>query len=129
VQTVEATGVVEAGAGAHHSCILDNTHAVKCAGSDVYGQLGNGGGTDPSNSTFSIVPNLAEASTISVGGYHSCAMLLSNAFIKCWGWGDIGILGNGETGNAYVPVVATLLNTGSANIQLEASFSNTYVDI
>jgi hypothetical protein len=60
---------VEAGGGSRHSCLLDDQQNVKCAGEDDYGQMGNGAGGSPTSS-FTTVPGLDAASTISVGGYY-----------------------------------------------------------
>jgi alpha-tubulin suppressor-like RCC1 family protein len=122
--------VLMSGGGRSHSCLLTNNKDVMCAGSDNYGQIGNGGVSVVPGS-FSTVSLLA-ASTISVGKAHSCAMLVDDSSIQCWGLEYYGSLGDG--GNTFVgvhsPVPATQLNAGgSANIQLMASWDNTYVDI
>jgi alpha-tubulin suppressor-like RCC1 family protein len=113
-----SSGVVEVGAGFVHSCILVENQDVKCSGRDNYGNLGDGAG-DSTRATFSTVYGLPSTSTISVGNFFSCAMLVEDASVWCWG----------STGFPYVfaPVAATELNSGSANIQLVASWSNTYV--
>jgi alpha-tubulin suppressor-like RCC1 family protein len=101
-----------------------------CAGSDTHGQIGNGGDALAAGS-FAIV-SLPPASTISLGGSHSCAMLVDDSFIYCWGRDKYGKLGNAVDSFDVKasPVPATQLNTGgSANIQLMASFDNTYVYI
>jgi hypothetical protein len=56
-------------------------------------------------------------------------MLASDASLQCWGADDYGQLGKGGGGNAYVPVAATVLNTGSANVQIIVSWGkgSTYV--
>jgi alpha-tubulin suppressor-like RCC1 family protein len=124
-----ASGVVMAGSGGRHSCLLDTSQAVKCAGQDTYGKLGDGAGQTPNSDSFNTVSGLAAASTISLGTYHTCAMLLSDGSIMCWGNGISGKLGTGSTANEFVPVPATELNSG-ANIQLVTSISAsaTYVD-
>jgi alpha-tubulin suppressor-like RCC1 family protein len=132
-QTAVSSGVVEAGAGREHSCLLDENQDVKCTGRDNYGQLGDGAG-DSTRATFSTVFGLPATSTISVGIYHSCAMLVFRTSIWCWGSGFNGELGTGGTLDAFAPLAATEFNSGTefnlgiANIQLVASWYNTYVD-
>jgi alpha-tubulin suppressor-like RCC1 family protein len=110
--------------------------SVKCAGTNAYGQLGTALETDErgdqatGTSTFTSLSGLAAASKISVGVNHSCVMLQADTSILCWGRGNEGALGSSSLETSYVPTIATELNTaGSANVQLVASWSNTYVDI
>jgi hypothetical protein len=56
-------------------------------------------------------------------------MLQADNYIWCWGKGWRGRLGTGDELNKYVPGAATEFNSGSANIQLVASWDNTYVEI
>jgi alpha-tubulin suppressor-like RCC1 family protein len=125
--SVAGGGVVESGGGDRHSCLLDDQQNVKCSGDNGYGQAGGGEGSTSSTS-FTTVSGLAAASTISVGGHSSCAMLSLDASIHCWGHNVYGTLGNGGTANVFVPGAATELNTGSANVQLITSIrGSTYV--
>ena len=98
---VTATAVT---AGGYHSCALLSTGAVKCWGSNLYGQLGlgdtNSRGDGP-NEMGDALPAVdlgvgVTATAISVGTYHSCALLSSGA-VKCWGANDRGQLGVGDT--------------------------------
>jgi alpha-tubulin suppressor-like RCC1 family protein len=111
-----------------HSCLLDENQDVKCAGRDNSGQLGDGAG-DSTRATFSTVFGLPATSTISVGFYHSCAMLHADNSIWCWGSSLFSPLGTGGLYSAFAPLAATEFNSGSANIQLVASWYNTYVDV
>jgi alpha-tubulin suppressor-like RCC1 family protein len=110
-----------------HSCLLDNTQAVKCSGNDGYGQQGDGPSYSPSSS-FTTVPGLNGVSSIAAGYRHTCVMLLDGS-VLCWGDGGSGRLGNGvANAEAHAPEDATALNAaGSANIVIVAFFKNTYV--
>jgi alpha-tubulin suppressor-like RCC1 family protein len=102
-----------------------------CGATDYYSQLGYTLSEGiPSSTEFSTVDLLAGASTssLSVGYSHSCVMLLTDASIMCWGGGAFGKLGNGGIGNAGV-APATVFNSGSANVQIIAFKTNTYVVI
>ncbi len=89
-------------AGESHSCALLSTGKVRCWGLGINGQLGYG---DANNIGDIELP--ATAGDISIGGdaiqitggqYHTCA-LLSNGNMRCWGGGNSGQLGYGNTNN------------------------------
>ncbi len=91
----EALPPVKAGAqqyvgGGSFECLLGTGGTVKCWGSDVFPQLGDG--TVDSSSTASStggykvvnVANVTGAQMIAGGTYHSCA-LEAGGSVKCWG--------------------------------------------
>lgn len=80
--------------GVGHTCALITGGAVKCWGSNEFGQLGNGT-TTTSAKPVSVIGLSRPASEISAGGYHTCARLDNNQ-IYCWGRGTKGQLGNGS---------------------------------
>lgn len=86
------SGVSSISSGGGHGCAVLTTGGVKCWGHNVYGQLGDGtyGGFA---STPVSVSGLTSVSSISIGGYHSCA-LLTTGEMKCWGSNGYGQLGN-----------------------------------
>jgi hypothetical protein len=88
---------------------------------------GDGGEANTDGSfTFTSVTGLAAAKTISAGVYHTCAMLVADSFIHCWGRNDNFELGIGSRFEALVPGPATELNIpGNPNVQLVASFYST----
>jgi alpha-tubulin suppressor-like RCC1 family protein len=99
VQVTESN-IVQIAVGYEHTCLLTIGGEVKCAGYNVYGQLGNG--TTNNSSTFvTAVPYGARS--ISAGNYHTCA-LLGTGEVKCWGYNTYGQLGDGTTTNRSSPV-------------------------
>lgn len=112
------TGVVSISAGDKHTCVLLDTGAVKCWGSNSSGQLGDGnsgGYTEvPSPINGSVITTGERAIAISAGGNFSCALLESGG-VKCWGANNQGQLGIGTTDPSTVPVdVQELSNQGLA---------------
>ena len=54
-------------------------------------------------SLVALLPFGAEATSIALGGLHSCA-LLTGGKVKCWGINSVGQLGDGTTTQRYTPV-------------------------
>jgi alpha-tubulin suppressor-like RCC1 family protein len=90
-------------------CALTNGK-VFCWGYNVYGQLGNNTTTN-SNVPVQVKDSagtgfLIDVQSISVGGYHSCAV--SNAKLWCWGRNTYYQLGDGTNTQRLLPVSTTL---------------------
>jgi len=90
--------------GRSHSCALLDNGAVKCWGSNTYGQIGSGSTGSLGDNTNEMGDNLIAvdlgtgrtATQITAGVNHSCAVLDNNALI-CWGKNLNGELGIGST--------------------------------
>ena len=96
--------------GHQHTCALTTDGNVKCWGMGELGQLGNGDNQTqltPVDVHTSLEDNspLGGIATISLGGFHTCA-LTTNGNVKCWGQGeDYGELGGGdESDTSFTPV-------------------------
>jgi alpha-tubulin suppressor-like RCC1 family protein len=87
-----SSGVAAIGANNEHSCALLTTGAVKCWGSNGYGELGDGSTT--SRAVPVSVPGLT-ATALAVGYDHTCAVTSPYGGAKCWGYNYYGQLGTG----------------------------------
>jgi alpha-tubulin suppressor-like RCC1 family protein len=67
------------------------------------------------------VAGIGNAVGVSVGAYHSCA-LLGDGTARCWGFNQYGQLGNGTMANSPVPVNVSGLTSA---VQLEAGWFHT----
>ena len=101
--------VLADGPAGDHSCALFTNSIVKCWGRNDFGQLGQGDTNDrgdhysevtdlfPVNFGTKSDGTLYTAKAVSVGPYHSCAVLDDNS-LKCWGLNFDGQLGLGNNG-------------------------------
>ena len=90
--------------GAEHTCARTSQGDVFCWGRGEQGQLGH---EDLENFGDEIGESLAgrgpvelgeAAVELSVGAYHTCALLVSGA-VRCWGRANLGQLGQGSVAN------------------------------
>jgi alpha-tubulin suppressor-like RCC1 family protein len=88
--------------GMYHSCITTaNNGSLMCWGNNPYGQLGYGnvyrvGDVDyPYEAGFVNVSGPARL--ITCGGSHTCALLVDNVSLSCWGLNNAGQLGYNHT--------------------------------
>lgn len=85
-----------------HSCAVLTSGDLRCWGKNDAGQLGLGHtndiGDDELPSDAPVVPFGSQVLQLATGNQHSCA-LASGQNIKCWGLGNNGQLGTGNTNN------------------------------
>ena len=108
-------------AGAYHTCALVSGGQVACWGFESNGQLGNGVIADAGLAAPDMVDGITNATQISAGGFHTCA-LLSDHTIKCWGYNNVGQLGNGSLDDSGVPVTVQGITDAT---QVSAGYSHT----
>ena len=110
------SGVAGIAAGGEHSCALLTSGEIKCWGSDVQGQLGDGSYL-VSQPTPVQVPGAVEMTRVAAGDFHTCATTGAGA-PKCWGYNGSGGLGNGSTAGSAVPVDVLGLSAGVTDLAL-----------
>ena len=92
--------VVEVSINGAHMCAVDKRGAIRCAGFNRRGELGDG--KRLTQGTPQPVLGLANVKSIVAGSNHNCA-LLGDGTVKCWGYGGDGALGLGNTESSAVP--------------------------
>lgn len=108
-------------AGVYHNCALVVGGQVACWGFESNGQLGNGVIADSGLATPVLVQGITNAIQISAGGFHTCA-LIQGGTIKCWGYNNVGQLGNGSLDDSGVPVTVHGITDAT---QVSAGYSHT----
>ena len=95
-QSSQASIVVELSVGGFgNSCAVLVDSSTYCWGINARGYLGDGSWQNSLTPVSVSLPEGSEVVEISSGHEHSCA-LLANDQIMCWGFGNEGVLGNGE---------------------------------
>lgn len=111
--------------GAYHSCALLDDFTMKCWGSNSDGQLGYNDKiqrTAPDAGTLNFGANVT-VRTMSVGTYHSCAVLSDNS-LRCWGRNSEGQLGYGDTTARLSPSTSVDVGSGLIPRQVTAGLSH-----
>ncbi|NUO54436.1 MAG: hypothetical protein HOV80_36800 [Polyangiaceae bacterium] len=101
---VDLAKVVAISAQKLHSCALLEGGNVRCWGLGDDGQLGDGVArpTDGLAAKPVEVAGIKDASAITVGGAHSCALVKGK--VACWGGNSVGQVGDGTTTRRDAPV-------------------------
>jgi alpha-tubulin suppressor-like RCC1 family protein len=116
-------------AGSNHTCAILDNDALKCWGTNSFGELGYGDTTSRSAPDAATV-NLGVGRTaklVTAGTDHTCALLDDNT-VKCWGGNSSGQLGYEDTNQRSAPpALAVNLGTGRVARRLLASTQHTCV--
>jgi alpha-tubulin suppressor-like RCC1 family protein len=113
------SGAISVSAGYEFSCALTTGGAGKCWGRNTEGELGNGVHTTGGTASPVDVNGLNNATFITAGGYHACA-LISPQHLQCWGDDGASQLGDGTQGDPTcycrtVPTDVVGMASGSAS--------------
>ncbi len=112
--------------GTQHTCVLMWGGQVKCWGYNFAGQLGQGNtmniGDDEPPSSIDWI-DLGDAAVELAAGLHFTCAILTDASVKCWGHGNFGQLGYGDTewiGDDELPSSVGVVDLGDAAVKLTA---------
>jgi subtilisin-like proprotein convertase family protein len=94
-------------AGDWHTCAVLDDGSAYCWGRNSVGQLGDGTTTTSSTPVAVSLPSGRTATSVSAGGYHTCAVL-DDGSAYCWGDNSDGQLGDGTTTDSSTPVAVSL---------------------
>lgn len=92
----ELASVIQLSAGRNHTCALLATGTVSCWGLNTSAALGNGEVDSGSHFAPAAVDDLTDVVQVAAGGSHTCARR-SDGRVYCWGWNDLGQLGEAST--------------------------------
>jgi alpha-tubulin suppressor-like RCC1 family protein len=110
--------------GDAYACALSSSGAVKCWGSNLFGQLGDGSETESQSTPVEVAGLSSNVVSISTGPNHACA-LTSSGSVKCWGQNTNGGLGDKTTTDRRTPVDVVDLTNGSGVTAISAGLGHT----
>lgn len=101
------SGVGAVVAGWEYTCASMLSHGVKCWGTGLYGQLGNGTlGVQPcycSTTPVDVLGMANNAAAVAAGESFACAVTTSGG-VRCWGYNIFAQLGDGTNIDSTIPV-------------------------
>ncbi|MBN2116321.1 MAG: hypothetical protein JW730_07115 [Anaerolineales bacterium] len=109
-----SSGVVALAASGSSTCALTSSGGVKCWGHNSDGQLGDGTTTDRLT-PVDVSGLTSEVTAITAGAGHMCALTDAGG-VKCWGWNNMGQLGDGSYTDRTTPVDVIGFTSGIAAI-------------
>ena len=122
--------VTQLAAGGNHVCAVLENGAVRCWGFGGFGRLGYGStssvGDDELPSSAGNVDIGGAVSALSAGDIHTCALLVGGA-VRCWGNGNTGRLGYGNSqdiGDNESPSSSVDVDLGGTAVQITTGFAH-----
>lgn len=119
-----ASGVTTIAAGSDHTCAITTHGGVKCWGSNVNSQLGDGTTTAAQTTPVDAVGLNSGISAVAAGGTHTCA-LTSEGSVKCWGGTGQGQTGDGVSAGERAMTPVDVVGLGSGVIAIAAGSAHT----
>ena len=99
--------------GLHHNCAVMDTGAIQCWGWNSQGQLGDGTRTNMTVAVGVSGLDSAAAAASCSHSQHTCA-ILSGGIAKCWGFNNLGQLGDSTTSTRLTPVDVVSMPSAAA---------------
>jgi alpha-tubulin suppressor-like RCC1 family protein len=93
---------IDISAGMDHTCAIRSSGEARCWGTELYGQLGNGGSANQSEKFPVKVSGNKTWVSIATGREHTCGINDDN-YMFCWGKNLFGQVGNNSTNNSTSP--------------------------
>jgi alpha-tubulin suppressor-like RCC1 family protein len=102
VEVLSLTDAVRIGMSEYAVCAVKSTGKVVCWGyNGLEAELATGSADEFVTSPEEVV-GLSDATTVEGGERHFCAITGSQRRVKCWGWDNLGVLGDGPPHNGMV---------------------------
>lgn len=120
------SGTRSVAVGYEHTCALTSGGEVRCWGDNIYGQLGDGT-TLERVIPVDVVDLPVGVRAVGAGVAHTCALTDAGA-VKCWGWNELGQLGDGTTTNRRTPTDVVGLASGVVSIAVGGNHSCALTD-
>jgi alpha-tubulin suppressor-like RCC1 family protein len=116
-RVVGGASLAQVSAGMDHTCGVSSSGVLYCWGGNAHGQLGTGASA-PDGVPGALTPTASKAAEkftqVSAGAETTCGLLVTTGQAFCWGRGESGQLGNGDTRDQYWPQ-AVYLQPGTQN--------------
>jgi alpha-tubulin suppressor-like RCC1 family protein len=115
-ESTAATDWVDLSATYSHTCAIKTDGRLLCWGRNSLSQLDN----NPNKNNLVPVPESTTATdwaSLSTNMYHTCA-IKTNGKLFCWGYNDLGQLGNNSTKNSLAPVQESKAGTDWARVSV-----------
>ena len=130
-KTTPLSNILQISSNNNHTCALTSSGNVKCWGSGIYGQLGDGLSGTSYKSAIPIYVRttnnnaiLNGIASIGLGYNHSCGITNDNKAV-CWGYSNNGQLGDSLTGDRDLNTSGTqAYTTMPVNVHTSSSNSN-----
>lgn len=100
-QVVMLSGVTGLAGGEYHTCAITGNRTVACWGYNGFGQLGNGDQT--SKDVPVAVLGASNIDQLASFGNSTCAHVMTDNSILCWGAGNSGQIGDGNYSHRSTP--------------------------
>lgn len=104
VKITALSDVASVSASDTHTCAVKTNGSLYCWGRNNYGQIGIGSGQTGNQIVPMAVSGMSSGvNSVTLGQYHSCAAKKDNT-LWCWGYNNMGQIGNNATTEQLTPV-------------------------